>query len=71
MTHNQQFLLDAAKDVIAYMDRREKGLYRGMYDDLRVGRQLQAAVEAVEAEAAKDVADRAAADTYAAQTHAS
>jgi hypothetical protein len=50
MTSAQRFLLEAAKDVAAYRDRRDRGdcLPRGQYEELGLFRALHAAIAAVE-----------------------
>ena len=51
MTPNQQFLLNAARDAKAYLDRRIAGdLPWGMYEDLTVARSLAEAIKVFEAE---------------------
>jgi hypothetical protein len=54
MTTAQEILLAAAKAARAYFDAKTKGTLGvsvgGMYSDIFVGRQLTAAIEAVEAE---------------------
>ncbi len=70
MTENQRFLLTAAKELAAYVSRRYKGMpSQGMYEDVERWRFLTAAIEAVEAEQAKESDGIASALEYAAQTH--
>lgn len=73
MTKNQQWLLEASKDMLDFLRRRQRMDYlpRGMYEDITRERMLASAIEAVEAEEAKAPASIDHADTYAAQGHAS
>lgn len=51
MTPNQRFLLSAAKDAQAYLDRRIEGrLPIGMYEDITIARTLSEAIKVFEAE---------------------
>lgn len=51
MTNAQRYLLNAARDAKAYMDRQAAGLPpKGLFEDLGIGRALAGAIAAVERE---------------------
>jgi hypothetical protein len=51
VTTNQAWLLRAAKQAATFFDRKARGVQmRGLYEDLEVGRNLFAAIAAVEAD---------------------
>lgn len=51
MTRHQTWLLDSAREALAYFDKREKGEPTiGVSDPVWIGRMLRESIEAVESE---------------------